>query len=168
MDFFTYHPSRLSNSQISFGNLALKVKDFFSSAASTILGNLFSAIFTFFFATVWFFYMGFWLFQLGFFCFLLEESNARMEATLSQLLTLFQNKFGEACPSTRPSTSDLVVPVTSSTRVAPVQIQRPTEILTYVQRSDATSTVGTSGSDTQSIVRDDKAAPLASDPSTDH
>ncbi|PWA62003.1 RING/U-box superfamily protein [Artemisia annua] len=52
MDFFTYHPSRLSNSQISFGNLALKVKDFFSSAASTILGNLFSAIFTFFFATV--------------------------------------------------------------------------------------------------------------------
>nr|GEY30334.1 NEP1-interacting protein-like 1 [Tanacetum cinerariifolium] len=49
MDFYTYHPSRLSNSQISFGDLASKVKDFF---LSTILGNVFSAIFTFFFATV--------------------------------------------------------------------------------------------------------------------
>ncbi|XP_071735316.1 NEP1-interacting protein 2-like isoform X2 [Rutidosis leptorrhynchoides] len=54
MEFFSY-PSRSSSptsqiSSFSFGDLVSKVKDFVSSAISVALGNVFSAIFTFFFA----------------------------------------------------------------------------------------------------------------------
>ncbi|KAJ9540798.1 hypothetical protein OSB04_027304 [Centaurea solstitialis] len=52
MEFYAY-PSRSSQiPSFTFGNLASKVKDFFTSAVSAILGNVFSAIFTFFFALV--------------------------------------------------------------------------------------------------------------------
>lgn len=50
MDFIA-HPSRLSSSSsYSFGNFFERVKDFCNFAVSAIIGNVFSAIFTFFFA----------------------------------------------------------------------------------------------------------------------
>lgn len=70
MEFHTYPsgylPSYPSISSFSFGNLVFKVREFFSSAVSVIIGNVFSAIFTFFFALgeyflvlyefIWFFF----------------------------------------------------------------------------------------------------------------
>ena len=50
MDFIA-HPSRFSSSfSYSFGNIFERVKDFCNFAISAIIGNVFSAIFTFFFA----------------------------------------------------------------------------------------------------------------------
>lgn len=50
MDFIA-HPSRFSSSfSYSFGNIFERVKDFCNFAVSAIIGNVFSAIFTFFFA----------------------------------------------------------------------------------------------------------------------
>ncbi|TYG92647.1 hypothetical protein ES288_A11G048800v1 [Gossypium darwinii] len=52
MDYYGY-PSRVSMSSISLlGNFTEKVKEFCNSARSAIIGNIFSAILTFFFALV--------------------------------------------------------------------------------------------------------------------
>ncbi|MBA0714539.1 hypothetical protein Golax_013506 [Gossypium laxum] len=54
MDYYGY-PSRVSMSSISLlGNFIKKVKEFCNSALSAIIGNIFSAILTFFFALGWF------------------------------------------------------------------------------------------------------------------
>ncbi|CAI9282382.1 unnamed protein product [Lactuca saligna] len=56
MAFYSYpsHSSPLSSniSSFSFANSFLRVKDFFTPAVPVIIGNVFSAIFTFFFALV--------------------------------------------------------------------------------------------------------------------
>ncbi|KAI3784549.1 hypothetical protein L1987_43649 [Smallanthus sonchifolius] len=56
MAFYSYpsHYTPLSShiSSLSFGNLFIKLKDFFTPALAVIIGNVISAIFTFFFALV--------------------------------------------------------------------------------------------------------------------
>ena len=54
MDYYEY-PSRFSMSSFSlFGDFFEKVKDFCNFAVSAIIGNIFAAILTFFFALGWF------------------------------------------------------------------------------------------------------------------
>ncbi|RVX16729.1 NEP1-interacting protein 1 [Vitis vinifera] len=50
MEFYAYPSHSYSWPSFSFANLVGRVRDFFSFAFSAILGNVFSAIFTFFFA----------------------------------------------------------------------------------------------------------------------
>ncbi|KAK2968849.1 hypothetical protein RJ640_011595 [Escallonia rubra] len=54
MEFYAYPshslPSSSSISSFSFGNLVVRAKEYFSYAVSVVIGNVLSAIFTFFFA----------------------------------------------------------------------------------------------------------------------
>jgi hypothetical protein len=59
MDFIAY-PSHLASSSSSFfGNFVERVREACHFAVSAIIGNIFSAIFTFFFALGWFFFFWF-------------------------------------------------------------------------------------------------------------
>ncbi|GMP27052.1 hypothetical protein CsSME_00003224 [Camellia sinensis var. sinensis] len=75
----------------SFGNLVEKVRDFFGFAVSAIIGNIFSAIFTFFFALgAFIFFHSFNLFINSVFLFIKLQSII----TMSLFLDLGLQKIG--------------------------------------------------------------------------